>query len=146
MKAVIQVVKDAELSVNDKIVSKIEKGLVVFFCVEKDDLEEKVEFFAKKIANLRIFSDENGKTNLSVNDVKGEILLVSQFTLAGDCMHGNRPSFSNAENPERANEMYLRLAEILKKDYLLPTKLGVFGADMKIIQTNDGPFTVLLEK
>lgn len=146
MKAVIQVVKDAELSVNDKIVSKIEKGLVVFFCVEKDDLEEKVEFFAKKIANLRIFSDENGKTNLSVNDVKGEILLVSQFTLAGDCMHGNRPSFSNAENPERANEMYLRLAEILKKDYLLPTKLGVFGAEMKIIQTNDGPFTVLLEK
>jgi len=146
MKAVIQVVKDAELSVNDEIVSKIEKGLVVFFCVEKDDLEEKVEFFAKKIANLRIFSDENGKTNLSVNDVKGEILLVSQFTLAGDCMHGNRPSFSNAENPERANEMYLRLAEILKKDYLLPTKLGVFGADMKIIQTNDGPFTVLLEK
>ena len=146
MKAVIQVVKDAELSVNDEIVSKIEKGLVVFFCVEKDDLEEKVDFFAKKIANLRIFSDENGKTNLSVNDVKGEILLVSQFTLAGDCMHGNRPSFSNAENPERANEMYLRLAEILKKDYLLPTKLGVFGADMKIIQTNDGPFTVLLEK
>lgn len=146
MKAVIQVVKDAELSVNDKIVSKIEKGLVVFFCVEKDDLEEKVEFFAKKIANLRIFSDENGKTNLSVNDVKGEILLVSQFTLAGDCLHGNRPSFSNAENPERAKEMYLRLAEILKKDYLLPTKLGVFGAEMKIIQTNDGPFTVLLEK
>ena len=146
MKAVIQVVKDAELSVNDKIVSKIEKGLVVFFCVEKDDLEEKVEFFAKKIANLRIFSDENGKTNLSVNDVKGEIVLVSQFTLAGDCLHGNRPSFSNAENPERAKEMYLRLAEILKKDYLLPTKLGVFGAEMKIIQTNDGPFTVLLEK
>ena len=146
MKAVIQVVKDAELSVNDEIVSKIEKGLVVFFCVEKDDLEEKVDFFAKKIANLRIFSDENGKTNLSVNDVKGEILLVSQFTLAGDCIHGNRPSFSNAENPERANEMYLRLAKILKDDYAVPTKLGLFGADMQINQTNDGPFTVLIEK
>lgn len=146
MKAVIQVVKDAELSVNNEIVSKIEKGLVVFFCVEKDDLEEKIEFFAKKIANLRIFSDENGKTNLSVKDVKGEILLVSQFTLAGDCLHGNRPSFSNAENPERANEMYLRLAEILKREYLLPIKLGVFGAEMIVRQTNDGPFTVLLEK
>ena len=146
MKAVIQVVKDAELSVNNEIVSKIEKGLVVFFCVEKDDLEEKIEFFAKKIANLRIFSDENGKTNLSVKDVKGEILLVSQFTLAGDCLHGNRPSFSNAENPERANEMYLRLAEILKREYLLPIKLGVFGAEMIVRQTNDGPFTVLLVK
>lgn len=146
MKAVIQVVKDAQLSVEKKIVSKIGQGLVVFFCVEKDDLDEKIDFFAKKIANLRIFSDENGKTNLSVKDVGGEVLLVSQFTLAGDCLHGNRPSFSNAESPERANEIYLRLADILKKDYAVPTKLGVFGSDMQINQTNDGPFTVLVEK
>ena len=146
MKAVIQVVKDAQLSVEKKIVSKIGQGLVVFFCVEKDDLDEKIDFFAKKIVNLRIFSDENGKTNLSVKDVGGEVLLVSQFTLAGDCLHGNRPSFSNAESPERANEIYLRLADILKKDYAVPTKLGVFGSDMQINQTNDGPFTVLVEK
>ena len=146
MKAVIQVVKDATLKVDNKLISKIGHGLVVFFCVEKEDNDEKIDFFAKKIANLRIFSDENGKTNLSVKDVGGEVLLVSQFTLAGDCIHGNRPSFSNAENPERANEMYLRLAKILKDDYAVPTKLGVFGADMQINQTNDGPFTVLIEK
>ena len=146
MKAVIQVVKDAQLSVENKVVSKIGYGLVVFFCVEKDDLEEKLDFFAKKIANLRIFSDKNGKTNLSVKDVNGEVLLVSQFTLAGDCLHGNRPSFSNAENPERAKAMYLKLADILKRDYAVSTKLGIFGADMQINQTNDGPFTVLVEK
>lgn len=146
MKAVIQVVKDAQLSVENKVVSKIGYGLVVFFCVEKDDLEENLDFFAKKIANLRIFSDKNGKTNLSVKDVNGEVLLVSQFTLAGDCLHGNRPSFSNAENPERAKAMYLKLADILKRDYAVSTKLGIFGADMQISQTNDGPFTVLVEK
>lgn len=146
MKAVIQVVKDAQLSVENKVVSEIGYGLVVFFCVEKDDLEENLDFFAKKIANLRIFSDKNGKTNLSVKDVNGEVLLVSQFTLAGDCLHGNRPSFSNAENPERAKAMYLKLADILKRDYAVSTKLGIFGADMQISQTNDGPFTVLVEK
>ena len=146
MKAVVQVVKEATLKVDGKLISKIGKGLVVFFCVEKADLDEKIDFFAKKIANLRIFSDENGKTNLSVKDVGGEILLVSQFTLAGDCLHGNRPSFSNAESPERANAIYLHLADTLKNDYAVPTKLGVFGADMQINQTNDGPFTVLIEK
>lgn len=142
----MQVVKQAELLVDNEIVSKIGQGLVVFFCVEKDDLEEKLAFFAKKIANLRIFSDENGKTNLSVKDVGGEILLVSQFTLAGDCEHGNRPSFSTAESPERANELYLRLKGILETEYNLTVKTGVFGAEMIINQVNDGPFTVFLQK
>lgn len=146
MKAVIQVVGQAKLSVENKMVSEIGKGLVVYFCVEKGDLNEKLQFFAKKLANLRIFSDENGKTNLSVQDVKGEILLVSQFTLAGDCERGNRPSFTNAENPERANELYLALAKLLKENFNLSVKLGVFGADMTIEQTNLGPFTVILEK
>ena len=146
MKAVIQVVGQAKLSVENKVVSEIGKGLVVYFCVEKGDLNEKLQLFAKKLANLRIFSDENGKTNLSVQDVKGEILLVSQFTLAGDCEHGNRPSFTNAENPERANELYLALAKLLKENFNLSVKLGVFGADMTIAQTNLGPFTVILEK
>lgn len=146
MKAVVQVVKDAILSVKRKEISKIGQGLVVFFCVEKGDNEEKLQFFAKKIANLRIFSDKNGKTNLSVQDVSGEILLVSQFTLAGDCLHGNRPSFILAEQPESANAMYLALAELLKNEYKLKVKTGVFGAEMIIKQTNDGPFTVLLEK
>lgn len=142
----MQVVKQAELFVENKTISKIGQGLVVFFCVEKDDLEEKLSFFAKKIANLRLFSDENGKTNLSVKDVGGEVLLVSQFTLAGDCEHGNRPSFSTAENPERANRLYLNLQTILEKEYGLVVKMGVFGAEMIIKQINDGPFTVFLQK
>lgn len=145
MKAVVQVVGQTSLSVEGKVVSRIEKGLVVFFCVEKDDAEEKLDFFAKKIANLRVFPDQNGKTNLSLKDVGGEILLVSQFTLAGDCEHGNRPSFIGAELPERANELYLKLAKMLE-NYQIPVKLGVFGADMTIKQTNLGPFTLILQK
>lgn len=146
MKAVIQIVGQATLSVDNKLISQIKRGMVVYFCVEKGDNEEKLPFFAKKLANLRIFPDENGKTNLSVNDISGEILLVSQFTLAGDCEHGNRPSFINAELPEKANEMYLKLAKILENEYKLPVKLGVFGADMTIMQENKGPFTIILEK
>lgn len=146
MKAVIQVVKSAELSVEEKLISKIGQGLVVFFCVEKDDLEENLAFFAKKIANLRIFSDENRKTNLSVQDVGGEVLLVSQFTLAGDCAHGNRPDFFGAEKPERANTLYTKLCEMVEKDYQIKVNRGVFGAEMIINQINDGPFTVILEK
>lgn len=146
MKAVIQVVGQAKLSVKDREISKIGKGLVVYFCVEKGDDNEKLQFFAKKIANLRIFSDIFGKTNLSVKDVDGEVLLVSQFTLAGDCVHGNRPSFILAELPERANKMYLELSKVLSEEYAVPVKLGVFGEDMKIEQTNLGPFTVIVEK
>ena len=146
MKAVVQIVNNAELSVAEKLVSKIGKGMVVYFCVERDDSEDKLSFFAKKLAGMRIFPDENGKTNLSLADVKGEILLVSQFTLAGDCQHGNRPSFVTAELPERANMLYLKLAKILEQDYGCSLKLGVFGADMKIVQENQGPFTLILEK
>lgn len=146
MKAVIQVVGNASLKVDSKTISEINKGLVVYFCVEKGDDEEKLDYFAKKIANLRIFLDENGKTNLSVLDVKGEILFVSQFTLAGDCQHGNRPSFVNAEVPERANDLYLKCANILSNIWKIPTKIGVFGADMTINQQNLGPFTLFLEK
>ena len=145
MKAVIQVVGQAELSVDGEIEKKIGKGLVVFFCVEKVDVEEKLQFFVKKISNLRIFPDENGKTNLSVKDVTGEVLFVSQFTLAGDCEKGNRPSFVNAEEPERAKSFYLKCAKLLEEAGV-QVKLGVFGADMKITQQNDGPFTIILEK
>ncbi len=146
MKAVIQVVGQAELSVEEKLISKIGHGMVVFFCVEKGDLEENLPYFAKKIANLRIFADKNDKTNLSVKDVGGEILLVSQFTLAGDCTQGNRPYFASAEEPNRANNLYLKLAALIEKDHNVPVKLGVFGEHMIINQTNLGPFTILLEK
>lgn len=146
MKMVIQVVNDATLTVNEKLISKIGKGLVVFFCAEKGDDEQNLDFFAKKIASLRIFEDEQGKTNLSVKDINGEVLLVSQFTLAGEFYHGNRPSFSNAEDFEVAKERYEKLANILNEQYNLTVKMGVFGEDMVIKQTNIGPFTAYLEK
>lgn len=146
MKMVIQVVDSATLTVVNKQISKIGQGLVVFFCAEKGDDENNLNFFAKKIASLRIFSDNDGKTNLSIKDVGGEVLLVSQFTLAGDYYHGNRPSFINAEDFDVAKEKYERLANILKTEYNLVVKLGKFGEDMKITQTNAGPFTVFMEK
>ncbi len=145
MKAVVQVVKKAKLSVDGQAVSEISKGLVVFFCVEKGDDEEKMLYIVKKIAGMRIFADENGKINLSVKDVDGEILFVSQFTLAADCERGNRPSFFGAEEPERAKAMYLSAGKVLQSFAGVPVKYGVFGADMQIEQTNDGPFTILLQ-
>ena len=145
MKAVIQVVNNAILKVENKTISKIKKGMVIFFCVEKGDTEEKLNFFAKKIPLLRIFQDINGKTNLSIKDIGGEVLFVSQFTLAGKLEHSNRPDFFNAEEPKRAKEMYEKLAKMLI-DNGLSVKLGIFGADMKITQENDGPFTLIIEK
>lgn len=144
MKAVIQRVDGATLSVDGSVVSEIGTGLVVYFCVEKGDSDGLCETFAKKLAKLRIFADANGKMNLSVTDVGGEVLLVSQFTLAADLTQGNRPSFFNAELPEKANETYLRAAELLKQQGV-PVKTGVFGADMTIDQQNAGPVTIIAE-
>ena len=110
----------------------------------KGDEQKDADHMIRKIPSLRICEDENGKINKSIMDVGGEILLVSQFTLAADTSHGNRPSFIEAEVPEKANETYLYVAEGLKKAGV-PVKLGVFGADMKICQTNDGPFTIILD-
>lgn len=144
MRAVIQRVGRTALSVDGKLISEIDFGLVVFLGVKVGDREEQAETLAKKIAKLRIFRDENGKTNLSVKDVGGQILLVSQFTLLGDCSHGNRPSFSNAEQPERAKFLYEYTAQKLRENDLT-VKLGVFGADMKIQQFNDGPASIIME-
>lgn len=141
MKAVIQRVTDATLKVDGQLISQIGHGLVVYFCVEKGDAQSLCKVFANKLAKLRIFSDANGKMNLSVADVGGEILMVSQFTLAGDLSGGNRPSFFGAEEPTRANQMYQDTVEILRQLGLV-VKTGVFGADMKIAQTNDGPVTI----
>ena len=145
MKAVVQRVLDAQLKVDGKLISQIGFGYVIFLGVMKGDTQAEVDYMIKKIPPLRIFEDENGKINKSILDVGGEILLVSQFTLAADTSHGNRPSFIEAEIPDVANQTYLYVAEGLKKAGV-PVKLGVFGADMKISQTNDGPFTVILEK
>ncbi len=145
MKAVIQRVKSANLWVDGSCVSQIDKGLVVYLGVEVGDGQANADYLAKKIANLRIFEDDNGKMNLSVLDVGGQILLVSQFTLLADTTHGNRPSFVAAENPQLANQTYLNFQKLLAQ-YGVDVKMGVFGADMTINQCNDGPVTIVMEK
>jgi D-tyrosyl-tRNA(Tyr) deacylase len=144
MRAVVQRVKSASLRVDGKLISEIPFGLVVFFGVKTGDGEAQADHLAKKIAALRIFEDENGKMNLSVKDVGGEVLFVSQFTLYGDASHGNRPSFILAERPEKASPLYDYAAKKLSAQGV-PVKKGIFGADMKIEQLNDGPITILLE-
>ena len=144
MKAVLQRVKEANLKVDGKEISAIDKGLVVYFGVEKGDDEAIMQKMCKKIASMRIFEDENGKMNLSVKDIGGQILLVSQFTLLADCSKGNRPNFLQAEEPKKANEHYQKARDCLQDEGIL-VKLGVFGADMKIYQLNDGPVTIILD-
>ncbi|MDE7401206.1 MAG: D-tyrosyl-tRNA(Tyr) deacylase [Clostridia bacterium] len=144
MKAVVQRVKETSLTVDGNLISSIGFGLTVFLGIKQGDCEQQAERLAYKIANLRIFEDDNGKMNLSLKDVGGEVLLVSQFTLYGDCSHGNRPSFSTAEEPARANELYEYCAEKIR-EHGLTVKQGVFGADMKISQYNDGPVTIIIE-
>ena len=144
MKFVAQRVNGATLSVNGQLVSEIGRGLVVYFGVKVGDNEKQADKCAEKIANLRIFEDEAGKMNLSVKDVGGEVLFVSQFTLYGDCRKGNRPSFTEAERPERANPLYEYAAGKLREQGV-PVKLGVFGADMRICQENQGPVTIIYE-
>jgi len=145
MRAVVQRVKSTKLSVDGKLISEIPFGLTVFLGVKVGDTEEQADFLMKKIAGLRIFEDEQGKMNLSVKDVGGEVLLVSQFTLYGDAKKGFRPSFSDAERPERAEALYEYAVKQLQAQGVV-VKKGVFGADMKIEQLNDGPVTILLEK
>lgn len=144
MRAVIQRVKHTTLSVDGRLVSEIPFGLAVYLGVKVGDTDEMPAAMAKKIAALRIFEDENRKMNLSVGDVGGEIMLISQFTLYGDCSHGNRPSFIAAERPERANALYEATRdELISRG--MTVKTGVFGADMKIEQFNDGPVTIIYE-
>ena len=144
MKAVVQRVKHTKLSCDGKLISEIEKGLAVYFGVKVGDGKEKADHLAKKIANLRIFEDDSGKMNLSVIDVGGEILAISQFTLLADTSHGNRPGFTDAEEPTKANEMYEYFIKKLS-EYSVPVKKGVFGGDMKIEQYNDGPVTIIFD-
>ena len=144
MKAVAQRVKKTTLCVDGELISEIPFGLTVFLGVKTGDTEKDGAYIAKKIAGLRVFEDENGKMNLSVKDVGGEVLLVSQFTLYGDTSHGNRPSFTAAARPEVAEPLYEYVVKELSA-YGVVEKKGVFGADMKIEQYNDGPVTILLE-
>lgn len=144
MKALIQRVSFSNLEINGTVYSKINKGLLVLLGVEKGDQEKDIEYISKKIVNLRIFEDENQKMNLSVKDINGEIMVVSQFTLCADCTQGNRPSFINAETPELANTIYEQVVGKIK-EYGVCVETGKFGAHMKISFENDGPVTILLE-
>lgn len=144
MRAVIQRVRETTLKVDGKLIAHIPSGLAVYLGIAPSDTESDAAAMAKKIAALRIFEDAQGKMNLSIRDAGGEVLLISQFTLYGDCTHGNRPSFIGAARPEHAKPMYERVAQLLREEGLA-VQTGVFGADMKIEQFNDGPVTILYE-
>jgi D-aminoacyl-tRNA deacylase len=148
MVAVVQRVLSSSVEIDGTIFSRISEGLLVFLGIKKGDTEINADFLSAKIANLRIFSDENGKMNLSIKDIDGEILVISQFTLCTDnSKSGNRPSFIFAEEPEKANVLYEYFINKLKKDYLSEKIFsGVFSAHMKVNILNDGPVTILLEK
>jgi D-tyrosyl-tRNA(Tyr) deacylase len=145
MRVVIQRVTEASVTINQKIHGQIETGYLVLVGFEENDLEEDLHWISKKIADLRIFSDQDGKMNLSVQDVGGEILLVSQFTLFASTKKGNRPSFIRSASPEIAVPLYDKFILILNE--FLPNKIktGVFGADMKISLINDGPVTIAID-
>ncbi len=144
MKIVLQRVLEASVSVDLVVKGKIGKGYLLLLGVSNDDTKEIADKMIEKVAKLRIFEDENGKTNLSIDQVDGEVLVISQFTLYADCKKGNRPSFVNAGAPDMANELYeyvlSRCRELFKN-----TQCGVFGADMKVSLINDGPFTIVLD-
>ena len=144
MKGLIQRVKKASVTIDNELYSEIGQGILVLLGVEKGDSEANADKLADKICKLRIFEDENEKMNKSVQDIEGEILVVSQFTLAGDCKKGTRPSFDKAENPDRANELYEYFTKVVKNNNI-PVKTGKFGAMMDVELINDGPVTFMLE-
>lgn len=144
MKFVIQRVTEASVTVDNKVVGKIDKGFLVLIGVTNEDTKEIADKMVKKLCGMRIFDDENGKTNLGLSDVDGQLLLISQFTLYADCKKGNRPSFTKAGAPDMANEIYEYIVAECKKVVPVVEK-GIFGADMKVHLLNDGPFTIILD-
>jgi D-aminoacyl-tRNA deacylase len=145
MKLVIQRVSTASVSVESKLFSKIKKGYLILLGISIHDDGSQIKWLTKKVSELRIFPDENGKMNLSIKDIGGEVLLVSQFTLYAGCAKGRRPDFNEAAKPDIAEKLYLNFADELKK-LGVHTKLGVFGAFMDVKLNNDGPVTIILEK
>ena len=145
MRLLIQRVSKASVRVEGECVGKINKGFLVFLGITHGDTKDNVDYLVNKLYNLRVFEDENEKMNLSIKDINGDILIVSQFTLYADTSHGNRPSFINAAKPDEANELYEYFIEKAKQTGL-KIEAGIFGADMKVELLNDGPVTILLEK
>ena len=144
MKIVLQRVSSAKVEVNNQVVGEIDKGFLVLFGAGIGDTKADADRLAKKMCNLRIFEDENGKINKSLNDVGGSLLIISQFTLYADCSHGNRPSFLNAMPPKEASELYDYFCEQCKQ-YIKKVEKGIFGESMKVSLVNEGPFTITLE-
>lgn len=145
MKLVIQRVKNAKVEVNEKTVGAIEKGFLVLLGVTHTDTREKADYLVKKLCNLRVFKDENDKMNLSIKDVDGKLLIISQFTLYADCSGGNRPSFTDAAKSDYANELYEYFGDKCKENGIEVQK-GIFGANMQVSLLNDGPVTIIIEK
>ena len=143
MRIVLQRVSEAAVTVDGKITGQIKKGLLILLGIEAKDTDEMLPAYVNKIIKMRIFEDENGKTNLSVTDVCGSLLVVSQFTLCADISHGNRPGFTNAKAPAEAERMYEKFIGLCK-EYPLIVERGEFGADMKVSLINDGPFTIIM--
>lgn len=145
MRLLIQRVSKAKVEVNNKIVGKIGNGFLVLLGVGHGDNKDKADFLAEKLCNLRVFRDENEKMNMSIKDINGELLIISQFTLYADCKKGNRPSFINAADPKTAEDLYEYFINKCKEKVATVEK-GIFGADMKVSLINNGPVTILLEK
>ena len=144
MKALFQRVSEARVAINDETVGKISKGLLVFLCAVKGDVDKDLDYIVKKIAQLRMFEDDQGKMNLSVMDIEGEVLVISQFTLAASSRKGNRPSFEAAEVPDRARAIYDTFVMKLRETGL-PVQTGVFAESMSVSLTNEGPVTILID-
>lgn len=144
MRAVVQRVKHASVTVDNSIVGKINDGFLVLLGVTSTDTSKEVQWLAKKIVDLRVFNDSDDKMNLSLKDIQGELLIISQFTLYGNCIKGRRPSFIDAARPEQANDLYQEFIEACKS-LEVPVQTGIFGADMKVDLLNDGPVTLIID-
>ena len=144
MRIVVQRVQRASVTIDNELYSEIKKGYLVLFGAEKDDIISQADWLSNKVSVLRCFPDEQGKMNLSIKDIQGEMLIVSQFTLCGDIRKGTRPSFDKAMKPDEANKMYEYFIQKVKEQGI-PVKTGVFGADMKIDLLNDGPVTFVID-
>lgn len=145
MRAVLQRVSSADVTIDKKINGKCGNGFLVLLGVKQGDTEKEADFLANKIANLRVFCDENDKMNLSLLDIDGEALVISNFTLYADCKHGRRPNFLNAEKPDKANMLYEYFCKKLVEQGVKSVETGEFGADMKVSLLNDGPVTIILD-